>query len=45
MSWLLLVRLEAERDLANARDWYDKRRSGLGDEFLDEIALALRKLE
>jgi plasmid stabilization system protein ParE len=45
MSWLLLVRQNAERDLANARDWYDKRRPGLGDEFLDEIALALRELE
>jgi plasmid stabilization system protein ParE len=45
MSWLLLVRHEAERDLANARDWYERKRPGLGDEFLDEIALAMREME
>lgn len=45
MSWLLLVRPEAGRDLAAARDWYDRQRAGLGDEFLDEIAVAMRTLE
>ena len=45
MSWLQLVRPEAERDLAAARDWYDRQRAGLGDEFLDEVAAAMRVLE
>jgi len=45
MTWLLLVRPEAERDLANARDWYDQKIPGLGDEFLDEIARAIHELE
>lgn len=44
MTWLLLVRPEAERDLAQARDWYDRKVAGLGDEFLDEIAGAMREL-
>ncbi len=42
---ILLVRPEAENDLAAARDWYDQKRAGLGDEFLDEIASAMMKLE
>ncbi|HRI82498.1 MAG TPA: type II toxin-antitoxin system RelE/ParE family toxin [Opitutaceae bacterium] len=45
MIWLLLVRPQAERDLESARDWYDEKRGGLGDEFLDEVAFALRDLE
>lgn len=45
MKWQVLVRSEAEQDLAAARDWYEHRRPGLGFEFLDEVALALRELE
>ena len=45
MKWLLLVRPEAERDLAAARDWYEQKSAGLGDEFLDSVAGALRELE
>lgn len=45
MSWLVLVRPAADNDLAAARDWYEQRRVGLGDEFLDEIALAIQELE
>ncbi len=41
MSWRLFVRPEAERDLGAARDWYDHRRSGLGEGFLDEVTLAM----
>lgn len=44
MKWLVLVRPEAESDLVTARDWYEERRPGLGAEFLDEIARALREL-
>lgn len=45
MSWRLFVRPEAERDLFAARDWYEHRRLGLGDEFLDEVTLAMLELE
>ena len=45
MKWLVTIRPEAENDLIAARDWYDERRSGLGDEFLDEISLAMLQLE
>jgi len=30
----LLVRPDAETDLAAARDWYEERMSGLGEEFI-----------
>lgn len=45
MTWLVLLRPAAERDLASACQWYENRRGGLGDEFLDEIAAAMRQLE
>lgn len=45
MSLLLLIRPEAEQDLMAARDWYDRQRAGLGDEFLDAVALAMIELE
>lgn len=45
MKRLLFLRPEAERDLVAARDWYDQKRLGLGDEFLDAVALALLELE
>ncbi len=37
MSRTLIVRPEAERDMAEAFDWYENRVSGLGVEFLDRI--------
>lgn len=45
MSWLVLLRPAAERDVESARDWYEQRRAGLGDEFLDELAAAMMRLE
>lgn len=45
MKWLLLIRPRAEADLAKARSRYDKTRPDLGDDFLDEVAAALRKIE
>ena len=45
MSWLLVIRPRAQADLTQARDRYDKVRLELGDEFLDEVGAALRKLE
>ena len=44
MKWIVLVRPQAERDLEAARDWYDQRRPGLGDEFLDAVAAGMRVL-
>jgi plasmid stabilization system protein ParE len=45
MTWRVLVRPAASKDLADARDWYEKRRPGLGDEFLASVADALVRLE
>ncbi len=45
MSWVVLVRPEAERDLAAARAWYEEKRRGLGDEFVDEFVAVMRALE
>jgi plasmid stabilization system protein ParE len=45
MTWQVHVRPEAEQDVAAARDWYEQRRAGLGGEFLDEFASAMRRLE
>lgn len=44
MRWLLHLRPEAEQDLADASKWYEAKRAGLGHEFLDSVALALRTL-
>ena len=35
MTVPVVTRSEAEEDLAEARDWYENNRVGLGDEFLD----------
>lgn len=34
MSVRLIIRPEAESDLDSAKEWYEHRRIGLGDEFL-----------
>jgi toxin ParE1/3/4 len=34
MSFRFVARPEAEQDLVEARDWYEARRIGLGEEFL-----------
>ena len=35
---------EAEADLANARDWYERRRAGLGSAFLLSIEEVLERI-
>jgi plasmid stabilization system protein ParE len=40
----LVLRRAAKRDLAEAREWYDKQRPGLGQEFLSSIETALALL-
>ncbi len=46
MTHPLLVRPEAEQDMAEGRDWYEGRREGLGAEFLtavDEVFACIRE--
>jgi hypothetical protein len=44
MSRLLLLRPRAEADLEKARDWYEEKCPGLGDRFLDAVAVAMNDL-
>ena len=37
----LIVRPDAEADIAAAYDWYEEQREGLGREFLEEISVAI----
>ena len=39
-----IVDLEAEADIAKARDWYDEQRAGLGAEFVWAVDVALVKI-
>src|SRR5947209_13264050 len=45
VKWRVSIRRAAELDLAEARDWYDGRRPGLGNEFLAAVADAFTRLE
>ncbi len=45
MSWRVSIRAAGERDLEEARNWYEGQRPGLGDEFLAMVAEALIRLE
>ena len=45
MSWQVTIRATARVDLREARDWYDGRRDGLGNEFLLAVADAMLALE
>jgi hypothetical protein len=45
VSCALIIRPEAEADLAEGFDWYEQRRSGLGNEFLNEVNTLLRQIE
>ena len=37
MSYPLIIRPEAEQDMAEGRDWYEGQREGLGAEFLTAV--------
>lgn len=41
----LIVRPEAEADIAQAYAWYEERREGLGLEFMEEVSQCLRFIE
>ena len=45
MSWQVTLRPSAQQDLREARDWYDRRREGLGNEFLLAVADTMLALE
>jgi plasmid stabilization system protein ParE len=40
----LIIRDEAEADIARAAVWYDQQRSGLGNEFLEQIEATLNRV-
>lgn len=44
MSLQVHVRAEAEADLTQAFDWYERQRTGLGHEFLDQVRQAFRQI-
>ncbi len=37
MKYTLIVKAEAIQDMAEAFNWYENKRTGLGTEFLDEV--------
>jgi plasmid stabilization system protein ParE len=41
VNWRVIIRPNAEADLAEAQAWYESQRAGLGDELLDEIRHAV----
>ena len=45
MSWRLVLRRRAVRELAAAHDWYEGHRVGLGAAFLHEFERVLEVLE
>ncbi len=45
MARPLGIRPEAEAEIAEAHDWYEERRKGLGAEFLAEVKKALTAIE
>jgi plasmid stabilization system protein ParE len=44
MARNVVVRPEAEADIAAAFDWYESRRRGLGHEFLDELGRCFQRI-
>jgi len=40
----LTILPQAELDVSDAAAWYEQRRTGLGDEFLDELDSVLRRV-
>ncbi len=45
MSLPVAVRPDAQVDLRNARDWYDRQRPGLGDAFAVAVEKFLARIE
>ncbi len=45
MNWGVSIRADAEADLREAQEWYERQRPGLGGESLISVADALTRLE
>ena len=45
MSWRLVLRRRAVREVKEAHDWYETQREGLGEKFLGEFEKVLAVLE
>jgi toxin ParE1/3/4 len=45
VNWTVIIRPRAEEDISNARMWYEKRQTGLGDRLVQEISRAIKTLE
>lgn len=44
MIWQVVSRPEAENDIIEIAAWYDSRRDGLGDRFVEEVLSVLDEL-
>src|SRR6266852_9695000 len=44
MSRSLVIREEAEADLAGAKHWYEEKRAGLGDQFILCVDAAIERI-
>jgi len=44
-AYALIVTLQAFNDVAQARDWYEKQRPGLGADFVSKVGEALATIE
>ena len=44
MSLPIILRLAAKVDMAEARDWYEQHKPGLGQEFLDAVDATLDRI-
>jgi plasmid stabilization system protein ParE len=44
MRLSVVIRPEAERDIASTRDWYDRRQDDLGTAFVLEVSAALERI-
>lgn len=45
MKRSVFIRLRAEHDIEEARNWYNQRQPDLGSSFLDEVSRAIQALE
>ena len=44
MNYDLIIRPDAESDVADARSWYEEQRAGLGDDFVLCVEEALERI-
>ena len=43
--WKVIIEDLAQLDLQEAYEWYEKKKTGLGEEFLDEFEETIKKIE